>query len=609
MTNTAIFLLSLVESINASAPSTLLPEIANDLETNVIQAYWTAISFCYSSIVLIPLLPGISEIFGRKIVLLTCLFVLALGTIICGSASNIASLVAGRTLQGLGCGGVESMIEAIDTDFQLKQRPLVRYFLRNVPQLLGLMLGPFLGGFFCDLTTWRCLFWTSLVVIGASTILVVFSLETSYKPPGKSFADLQDVDFTGSLGFVSSTLPVLIAISWGGIIYAWVSWRTLVPLCVGICGLLAWVVYERDRPIVPMLMPISFADRTALSSLADMFLVGLVQFSLLYSLPLYFQLCENFSILVTGAAILAFVASTLPVACIAALAIQKTGHYRLATWLGWTFLASGCGCLALLSPASAIPTWLVISTVSGAGLGVLLASLPIAIQNVAAGVNDEVTPNVARFLHSLGRSCGIVLSTVIFHNVIKDQLLKSQTPVLREQAHSLTKYSLFLRQIMNSHDLGGELLPACSYALRSVWYAVLAAALLGTAVSFFMQQRHTAVRVTEPEKALHVSKVEDEESQTFDEITVSTMPSSRTSVILPPMQGQIWSPPSEELRSPVSPLTPTSVVRARELQAAPSGLDRHEIMSGSTLNECIDVQLTFEDEDGGRVDSQGVKMI
>lgn len=143
---------------------------------------------------------------------IAALIIFAIGTIVCGAAPNIAALLAGRTIQGIGGGGLLSVTYVVLADLLSPRERPKGILLIGIVWLVGTSCGPVMGGGFTYHATWRWIFWICLPFVAISLFLLAF-LRTPHQRPHLSEA-LKMVDWAGICLFVVSLTIFLMAISW-----------------------------------------------------------------------------------------------------------------------------------------------------------------------------------------------------------------------------------------------------------------------------------------------------------------------------------------------------------------------------------------------------------
>ncbi|HEV3273353.1 MAG TPA: MFS transporter, partial [Candidatus Dormibacteraeota bacterium] len=164
-----------------------LPAIMADVGIGIdqLQAATPIVSgFLLGYVVVMPLLGRLSDIYGRRPLLLLCLAVFAAGSLVTASATDLASVVAGRALQGLGGGGLVPVTLALVADlWPAEERGLPLGMIGGV-QELGSVLGPLYGGLILTLSSWQTIFWLNLPVAGALALGLVLSGRPVAEPDG-----------------------------------------------------------------------------------------------------------------------------------------------------------------------------------------------------------------------------------------------------------------------------------------------------------------------------------------------------------------------------------------------------------------------------------------
>ena len=283
-------------------------------------------------------------------------------------------------------------------------------------------------------------------------------------------SQLRRIDWVGSVLFIGSTTSFLIPITWGGVTYAWNSWRTLVPLTVGIAGLISFIIFEEyfaKEPLIPLTI---FKTRTAAVSYLGTVIHGMILWCLLYYLPLYYEAVKGQTPIMSGVSLFPQTFTVAPASVVVGFLVSKTGRYRWAVWSGWVLTTTGTGVLYLLDVHTATVEWVFLNLVSGVGTGMLFAGMAFAIQ--ASATNKDLAFAVAMFsfFRAFGQALGVAVGGTVFQNQIKKQLLKY--PALAPLADEYSRDAAALVQIIKDVEIGAvkaQLVQSYADALKVVW--------------------------------------------------------------------------------------------------------------------------------------------
>ncbi|KAL7937324.1 putative MFS transporter [Trichoderma chlorosporum] len=484
----AIAVSNLAASFDATMLSVALPVISTELGGSSAEAFWAGTSYLLACTVLMLIWGTLSDAFGRRIIMLAALLVFALGAILCGVAHSWTTMLAGRTVQGVGGGGIVSLTTMLVTDMApLRERARLYAFIACI-WTVGGATGPIIGGGLSKANTWRWIFWINLPIIAISFTGIVFFLNLSQRPRTLS-EKLRLFDYPGSFLFIASTTVFLIPVTWGGIQYPWSGWQTLVPLILGFVGIILFAMYEFavHSPKVPQARLLSasiFANRSACIGYAASTLHGLILYSLLYYLQEYFQTVKGYSPIISGIAGLPQTLTAAPCAVVVGVIVAGTGKYRWALWAGWSLVCFGCGLLVLLDTRTTVPQWIFLGAVSGLGLGLLFPSINLSIQASVPQHEAGIAATLVLFFRSLGQALGVAIGGTILDNQLQVKLgnstqgAPSSIMELMEKLHRLPLDDPTTLHIRN----------ALARSLRVIWIVMCAFAGAGLLLSFLTKE-------------------------------------------------------------------------------------------------------------------------
>ncbi|KAF2739185.1 MFS general substrate transporter [Polyplosphaeria fusca] len=481
----SLAVITLMAALDATSISVALPIMAKALGGSAIEAFWSGTSFLLTSTVFQPVLGSFSHIFGRKPLVYVSLLLFLAGCITCALADNFTVILVGRSIQGVGGGGVIALTEIIITDMvPLRERGKWFSFISGM-WAIGTVAGPLTGGGFSQSVTWRWIFWINLPFIGIGGIMITLFLQLNYK--ADSFlAKLRRVDWIGMALFLASTTGFLIPITWGGVQYPWDSWRTLVPLLVCGAGLVVFVFHQEKIAPEPLIRTSVFKNTTAAVTYTGTVIHGIILWGILYYLPLYFEAVKGFSPILTGVAVFPQTFTVAPAAMIVGATIAITGQYRWAIWSGWTLTTMGMGLLVLLKTHTTTVEWIFLDLVGGLGTGILFPAMAITTQASAVSKDQAYASNMFSFVRAVGQTLGVAIGGVVFQNQMKKKMLTY--PLIADKAAEYSKDAAGLVQIIKALPAGemkDQLRESYTDALKYIWIVLTVLAAVALIASIF----------------------------------------------------------------------------------------------------------------------------
>lgn len=437
-----------------------------------------------------PIYTTFSDIFGRKLPLYAAFFLFFVGSIVFAVAQSMPIIILGRAIQGLGCGGIDVLNEVIVADITtLKERAFYIGML-SIPMALGTVLGPILGAVFSEYASWRWIGWINLPLVAICLPLTIFCLRL--KPMPDTFRQqLARVDWLGIFLFTTGAVLFTLPLSWAGAMYPWASWRTIVPLVIGVLVLVVFGWYE-SKPAEPMFPHRIFRNRTAAVTLAGSFIHGLVLYTLIAYLPLYFQAILLKSPLDSAVALIPFFAVLMAFTAIAALAVEYSRRYLWEIWAGWVLLTVGTGLCALWHMDQSMAMTASFQVIAGIGIGSLFSVLPIPMQASPEKADDQgLAVGMLVAFRLFGALIGLAVASTAFNSKFSQELA-SLGSVVSGVAHLDPKDALAFIPSLKDTDMARETLFAVQGAyvesFRVVFYILAAFGAVGSVTSLFTKE-------------------------------------------------------------------------------------------------------------------------
>jgi len=423
-------------------------------------------------------------------VLYLCIFFFGAGSILMGAAPNMTTVIAGRTIQGVGGGGLDVLSDIILTDMTtLKERPFYLGILEFV-LAAGTVLGPVVGGGFAEYVSWRWTAWINLPFLVIAIVLTPLFMKL--KPTEQKFkAKWARIDWLGILLFFLGTTCLILGITCGGSIYAWNSWQTFVPISVGSAALILFGFYE-SCPTDPIIPHRILGTRTRATVLFHAFLHGLILYSTVFYLPLYFESAIGHRPLTAAVDVFPMCFTIMPSAIIISFAIEYIRKYRWSVWLAWIFTITGFGTLSLLRSNSNGHQRSGFQILGGAGLGALYPALTIPMQASVAEEDVGLAMGMFVFARQMGGVVGVALGSSIFSNIFSSdmrKLLPLPAPVEGlEDGNQAVNFVPGLHDLTLDSGLKMEILNSYADSIHWIWISMVILAGVGLLTSFLVME-------------------------------------------------------------------------------------------------------------------------
>jgi EmrB/QacA subfamily drug resistance transporter len=387
----AMFLSALDQTIVATA----LPAIGRELN-DIRNLSWVVTAYLLAATTVTPLYGKLSDIHGRRMMVLTGVCVFMLGSLACALSTSMTALIFSRALQGLGGGGLIALTQTVLADL-VSPRERARYQAHfGVVFASASLAGPFLGGVLSEHLHWSAIFWINLpigFVALAMTTRALRLLPKVHRP--------HRLDVFGAALMAGATVTLLLALSWGGKVYAWTSLPVLalvggsIILWVGFAARLATAA----EPFLPLsVLGNSVVRDGALSAALSMgTMVGLSIY-----VPVYLQAVVGLSASASGLALIPLMGGTVTGATFSGRIMPRLTHYKRVPYVGLGGGIVALLVLALGTVAVPLPVTLVLLAITGIGIGTTFPVTTVSVQNAVRPFELGTTTATLNFFRQLG---------------------------------------------------------------------------------------------------------------------------------------------------------------------------------------------------------------
>jgi len=386
----AMFLGALDQTIVATA----LPTIGRhfgELE----QLSWVVTAYLLTGTAVTPLYGKLSDIYGRRPVMLAAICIFVIGSIACAMAPSMLALVFGRALQGLGGGGLMALSQTIIADIvSPKERGRYQGYIGAVFAVSSVG-GPVLGGFLTEHLDWSLIFWINLPLGLAALGMTSSVLKRVPFTPRK-----HRLDVIGALLMMVAAVVLLLALSWGGRRYDWISVQSGVLLATSVVFwcLFAWRLTATKEPFLPLTVLANPVVRcaTLAGSCCMGTLVGMTIF-----VPLYFEVVHHLTAGQSGIALIPMMGATVLSSTITGKAMSHVVRYKRMPLIGLPIGILCLGALAIWPAAMPMPVVLVVLAIVGAAFGSVFPISTVCMQNAVTRTHVGVATGAANFFRAL----------------------------------------------------------------------------------------------------------------------------------------------------------------------------------------------------------------
>ena len=411
----------LLAALDQTIVSTAMPRIVAELQ-GIDLLSWVTTAYLLASTAMVPIYGKLSDLYGRKIILIFGVVVFLIGSMLCGIAPTMTMLVVFRAIQGFGAAALTSTAFAVPADlFVPAERPRYQGIFMAVFGLSS-VIGPFVGGLLTDGPGWRWVFYVNLplgLVALAFIALKMPRMHSGLRTP---------VDYAGAGALMLMVVPLLLGLTLDKTAHAWGSPLILGLFALALVGLGLFIAIERRAagPIIPLKL---FRIRTfTLINLASP-MVGASLFAAVLFLSLYLVNVLGVSATSAGSTLIPLMGGMVISSIVSSQVVQRLGRYKLMVLGGMLMVAAGFWWLTTLDVNTSLNAVRLRMILLGVGLGPVMPTLTLALQNAVPFENIGAATASRQFFQQLGQVIGAAVFGAILTSTLTSAIDTNLAPI------------------------------------------------------------------------------------------------------------------------------------------------------------------------------------
>jgi EmrB/QacA subfamily drug resistance transporter len=394
-----------LSALNQTIVVTALPTIGREFG-DFENLSWVIIAYLLSSTVVSPLYGKLSDIHGRRAMMLLAIGFFLVGSVISAAAPNMALLIAGRTLQGIGGGGIVPLTQTAIADMVTpRERGHYQAYIGTSWIVAGLT-GPALGGAIAEHLHWSVIFWLNVPFGILAALLAYHAMK---RLPRHAWP--HQLDIVGAALMIAAATSLLLALTSGGTRVPWLSSTifALVATSLALSAAFVWWLRLAPEPFLPLTVlgnPVMRAGTAATS-----WMLGAVLGLTVY-MPLYFQLAHGLSATQAGLALIPIVVMTTPGSMLSGRSMMYLNHYKV-TAIGGSIIAIASVTVLAIWPAMPLYGVIVALTLIGFGAGTVYPVATVSIQNAVPAHQVGTATGAMNFFRALASTLAVAVMGAI----------------------------------------------------------------------------------------------------------------------------------------------------------------------------------------------------
>ncbi|WP_454665267.1 MDR family MFS transporter [Agromyces endophyticus] len=392
-----------VAVLSGTVVSTSMPVIISDLGGDQAAYTWVITASLLATAVSTPIWGKLADLLDRKLLLQIALGLFVVGTVIAGFSQSTTMLIAVRVVQGLGAGGLMSLVMiAVALIISPRERGKYMGIVGGI-MALATIGGPLLGGVITDAFGWRANFFIGVPFAIAAIIMIQRTLHLP-----KPNRERVKIDYLGAILLTVGVSLLLIWVSMGGNQFDWDSMESFVIIGVSAAAVIGFVVTEFfvEEPIVPMTL---FTNRTFTLSVIASISIGVAMFATSVFLAQYFQLARGATPTESGLMTIPMIVGQMGASIGIGQLVSRFGKWKGWMLLGTVFVIAGVTAMTTLRYDTEFTLVSVYMFVLGAGLGMVMQNLTLVVQNDTPPSQLGAASSGVNFFRSIAGTIGVTI--------------------------------------------------------------------------------------------------------------------------------------------------------------------------------------------------------
>ncbi|WP_309501148.1 MFS transporter [Saccharopolyspora gloriosae] len=405
--------------LSSTIVSTALPTIITELHGSQDQYTWVVTATLLASTATTPIWGKLADLFSKKLLVQIAIGIFTIGSVAAGLAQSVDTLIAWRALQGLGLGGLQSLVMIV-VAAMISPRERGKYTGPIAAVMsVATVAGPLLGGFIVD-TSWLGWRWCFFIGVPLAVVALIVVQRTLDLPV---VTRRVRVDYLGAALIAGGVSALLIWVTLGGKQFAWGSGMSLALAGFGVVLLALAIAVEArvPEPIIPLRL---FRDRTtALATIASI-AVGIAMFGGAVFLGQYFQIARGYSPTAAGLLTLPMVIGSMLSSAGSGALITRFGRWKGYLVGGGVLTVVGFGLLGTITESTNMVLLGCYLFLLGCGMGMMMQNLVLAVQNTVAASDLGAASSTVTFFRSLGGTVGVSVLGAVLATEVSDRIAR-----------------------------------------------------------------------------------------------------------------------------------------------------------------------------------------